>query len=57
MEDNLVKCRNCSYKIEKRLRRCPYCGIMNPTVTLWEILGTTAIIIVVMYILTLIFGE
>jgi len=32
MEDqNLKKCRNCTYDLKKGIRRCPYCGILNPT--------------------------
>lgn len=41
------KCRNCTYDIEVGLRRCPYCGILNPTVTLKEIFTTTAVILII----------
>ncbi len=38
MEDqNLKKCRNCYYEVKKGIRRCPYCGILNPTLELKEI--------------------
>ncbi|MBD3841302.1 MAG: hypothetical protein IE909_05365 [Campylobacterales bacterium] len=49
----LVKCKNCSYELRKNIRRCPYCGILNPTVTTKEVIVTTIIVIVVMYILTI----
>ena len=48
----IVQCRNCKRDIELKIRRCPYCGILNPTVTVKEVITTTLIIIVVMFILT-----
>jgi len=48
----LRKCRNCTYDIEVGLRRCPYCGILNPTVTLKEIFITIFAIIIFMSIVT-----
>lgn len=45
-------CRNCKSEIQTKLRRCPYCGILNPTVTIKEILITTFWVIVVMSIVT-----
>lgn len=39
------KCRNCTYDVEIGLRRCPYCGILNPTVTLKEIFVTMGFIL------------
>jgi RNA polymerase subunit RPABC4/transcription elongation factor Spt4 len=52
-QKNLEPCRNCKSQIESKLRRCPYCGILNPTVKTKDILITTFIIIVVMFIYTL----
>lgn len=48
----LRKCRNCTYDIEVGLRRCPYCGILNPTVTLKEIFITIFTIVIFMSIVT-----
>ena len=45
-------CRNCKTEIRKKLRRCPYCGILNPTVTLKEIFITMIGIVIVMGIFT-----
>jgi hypothetical protein len=36
-DENLRKCRNCYYHVEKGIRRCPYCGILNPTLEQKEI--------------------
>jgi RNA polymerase subunit RPABC4/transcription elongation factor Spt4 len=51
-EEKLVKCKNCTYELRKNIRRCPYCGILNPTVTTKEVIVTTIIVIVVMYAIT-----
>jgi len=51
-EKKLVKCKNCSYDIRKNSRRCPYCGILNPTVTIKEVFVTTIIMIAVLFILS-----
>lgn len=48
----LRKCRNCTYDIQVGLRRCPYCGILNPTVTLKEIFITIFAIVIFMSIVT-----
>lgn len=45
-------CRNCKSEIRTKLRRCPYCGILNPTVTLKEIFITIFGVILVMSIFT-----
>lgn len=45
-------CRNCKSEIQTKLRRCPYCGILNPTVTIKEILITIFGVILVMSIFT-----
>ena len=50
--ENNVECRNCKSDVSKGSRRCKYCGILNPTVTIKEVLQTIFIIIVVMYIFT-----
>ncbi len=49
-KDNLVSCRNCKSDVKNSTSRCPYCGILNPTVTISQVLKTTFIVIVVMYI-------
>ena len=46
------KCRNCLYEVDKNIRRCPYCGILNPTVEIKEILITIFSITVIMFIFT-----
>jgi Zn finger protein HypA/HybF involved in hydrogenase expression len=51
-KEKLVKCKNCSYELRKNVRRCPYCGILNPTVTTKEVMVTTIVIIIVMYIIS-----
>ncbi len=48
----LDPCRNCKREIELKIRRCPYCGILNPTVKLPEILITMLGVIIVMGIVT-----
>ncbi|MEA3352698.1 MAG: hypothetical protein U9Q33_02630 [Campylobacterota bacterium] len=44
-----VPCKNCKSDIRKKSRRCPYCGILNPTVTIKEVMVTMIIMIIVMY--------
>jgi RNA polymerase subunit RPABC4/transcription elongation factor Spt4 len=51
-KNNKKRCRNCLYDVDKKIRRCPYCGILNPTVELKDIFLTTAIIIIVMFVYT-----
>jgi hypothetical protein len=46
------KCRNCKSEIRRKMRRCPYCGILNPTVTVKEIFITMFFIIAVFAIAT-----
>jgi len=48
--DNLVECRNCKSDIKNNIRRCEYCGILNPTVQISEIVITIFIIIFIMFI-------
>jgi len=45
---NLEPCRNCKSEVEQKTRRCPYCGILNPTVKVPEILLTIFAIIIIM---------
>jgi len=52
MEKKLEPCRNCKSEVELKTRRCPYCGILNPTVKVPEILVTMAGVIIVMSIMT-----
>ena len=49
---DLKKCRNCSYDLEKGIRRCPYCGILNPTLENSEIYKTIFIILSIFAIYT-----
>jgi len=57
MEKKVEKraCRNCKSEIETKLRRCPYCGILNPTVTLKEIFLTIFWVLIIMGIVTYFF--
>jgi len=48
----LEPCRNCKSDVESKTRRCPYCGILNPTVKVPEILITIFAIIIIMSIVT-----
>lgn len=50
-------CRNCKREIEIKKRRCYYCGILNPTVTLKEIFVTMAGVIIFMGIFTYFFNK
>lgn len=50
--ENLRKCRNCYYHVQKGIRRCPYCGILNPTLEQREIWYMMAGILLVMGIYT-----
>jgi hypothetical protein len=52
IEKEQKPCRNCKSEIQTKLRRCPYCGILNPTVTLKEIFITIAGVLIVMSIFT-----
>jgi len=45
----LAPCRYCKKEIEIKKRQCPYCGTLNPTVKKKEIIITMAVIVVVMY--------
>ncbi len=48
----IATCKNCKNEIEPKKRQCPYCGILNPTVTLKDIFVGMAIVIFVMSIVT-----
>lgn len=48
----IVKCKNCKREIEAKKRQCPYCGILNPTVTLKDIFIALGIVLVVMSAVT-----
>jgi RNA polymerase subunit RPABC4/transcription elongation factor Spt4 len=52
MEEILEDCRNCKSQIKKGIRRCPYCGILNPTVKTSEVVKTIFIILFIMGIFT-----
>jgi len=30
-------CRNCKREIENKIKQCPYCGILNPTVKIKDV--------------------
>ncbi len=48
----LVPCKNCKREIEPKRRQCPYCGILNPTVTLKDIFSALALVLIVMGVVT-----
>jgi RNA polymerase subunit RPABC4/transcription elongation factor Spt4 len=52
LEENLEQCRNCYYKVKSGIRRCPYCGILNPTLKQKDIWITMFVILCVMGIYT-----
>ena len=48
----LEPCRNCKSEIKPKIRRCQYCGILNPTVKVKDIMVTILIVIAVMFTYT-----
>ena len=52
MEKKLEPCRNCKHEVESKIRRCEYCGILNPTVKTKDIFITIFAVLVVMAIYT-----
>ena len=50
---SLKKCRNCTYDVKKGIRKCPYCGIVNPTLELKEVFTMIFVVIFVMAIVTI----
>ncbi|MDZ7820223.1 MAG: hypothetical protein U5K55_17215 [Aliarcobacter sp.] len=48
----IATCKNCKNEIEAKKRQCPYCGILNPTVSLKDVFVGMAIVIFVMSIVT-----
>ena len=60
MENNvedLEECRNCKHEVKKGIRRCQYCGILNPTVKTSDIFKTIFIIIFLMSVVTYIINN
>lgn len=51
-KETYVPCRHCKLEIRLNTRRCPYCGTLNPTVKPKEIIITTIIMVIVLYIAT-----
>lgn len=47
-----MNCRNCKREVVKKIKRCPYCGIMNPTVSLKDIFLGIAFVLFVSGIFT-----
>lgn len=52
VKKKLEPCRNCKSDVESKTRRCPYCGILNPTVKVSEILVTIFAILMIMTIVS-----
>ncbi len=54
---DLKKCRNCTYEVPKGIKRCPYCGILNPTLEMKEIIlgiiGVVAVMALYTFVISL----
>jgi RNA polymerase subunit RPABC4/transcription elongation factor Spt4 len=50
-------CRYCGQEVPKSIRRCPYCGTLNPTVTPKEAFVWTLGVIVFIYAVAFLFGK
>ncbi len=33
----MEQCKNCKRDIQNKIRQCPYCGILNPTVKIKDV--------------------
>ena len=55
MAKKLEECRNCKSEVELNIKRCQYCGVLNPTVKTKDIFITIGVVIVVMWIYTTFF--
>lgn len=51
----IENCRNCKREIESKIRRCPYCGILNPTIKIKDVWIGIAIVMAGMYAYTYFF--
>lgn len=49
----LEPCRHCKREIEPKKRQCPYCGTLNPTVKMKEIVVGIASVTVIMYLVSI----
>ncbi len=49
-EQKTKKCRNCTYELKKGIRRCPYCGILNPTLDTIDVFKYIIGILSIMFI-------
>ncbi len=45
-------CKNCKREIEAKKRQCPFCGILNPTVTLKDVFVSLFIVLAIMSVVT-----
>ncbi|WP_171012895.1 hypothetical protein [Arcobacter arenosus] len=45
-------CRHCKREIEAKIRRCPYCGTLNPTVKIKDIFIGIFFVLAVMYVVS-----
>ena len=52
MNKNLEECRNCKSLLQSKIRRCQYCGILNPTVKKKDIFITIFLILFIMSLYT-----
>jgi RNA polymerase subunit RPABC4/transcription elongation factor Spt4 len=51
-EQKIKKCRNCTYELKKGIRRCPYCGILNPTLDTIDVFKYIIAILMIMALYT-----
>ena len=49
-DKKLEPCRNCKSEVESKIRRCQYCGILNPTVKTKDVFITIFVILFIMSI-------
>jgi len=53
----LEPCRNCKSEVEPKIRRCQYCGILNPTVKTKDVFITILAILCIMSVYTYFIGK
>jgi len=53
----VAPCRNCKSEVELKIRRCQYCGILNPTVKNKDIFITIFAILFIMSLYTYFIGQ
>ena len=54
--EKLEPCRNCKSEVKSKIRRCEYCGILNPTVKTKDVFITIFVILFIMSVYTYFIG-